>query len=394
MGFSAPTTEQPISPERWAHERELAAQGSGYNADLSEQIAQLPSFQAWVDSMQAPGFHGSGVGNSGAGRGSMTAWKALMSDMDRAGIQVPEDEMVDGYTGTVRDKSWMERHPVLGAVLVGAAVAGGGVGAAAMLGGGGAAAGAAGASALGPTSAGSMAATTAALGGSTVPAALGGAGLMPAIAGGAAAAGGAAGAAGLGPTTAGSMAATESALAGGTVPASLGGAGAMPAVGGTASTLTAAGKLAKAANSARGVGNAISNASSAAGEGRRTDARIGQDAQSVYERSLMQRAALEDAQRKDALKDVYRSSFFKNEQTGPYSAKPQSALSPEYLQGLSDLERQGAARLGVSPEYDSTKLKKLEEKEVAPAGTLEKVGSYVGPALSTAGTVAQIYGSF
>jgi len=109
-------------------------------------------------------------------------------------------------------------------ILLGAAIVGGAVAAPylipALTGGGGAAGGTA---ALGPTSAASMANTAAIAGGSTVPASLAAPGLAAAGGAGGAAAGTAA--ATLGPSTPESMAATQAVLHGSTVPASLSNAG-------------------------------------------------------------------------------------------------------------------------------------------------------------------------
>lgn len=177
MGFNAPTAEPSISSDQWDQRQRSASGAEGYNQNLTTQIQQLPSFQAWVRSLQQPGLH-----STGAGTGGTPEWKAFQADVKARGIPIPEDEIIDGSTGTVRGKTWTERHPVLSAVLITAGFAAGGVGLAALSGGGGgagaaglASAGTTGTSAaagLGPTTAGSIAGTTAAAGGSTVPAAL------------------------------------------------------------------------------------------------------------------------------------------------------------------------------------------------------------------------------
>lgn len=164
-------------------------------------------------------------------------------------------------------------------------------------------------------------------------------------------------------------------------------AGATPAIGG-ASTLSRVGEI------ARGVGSAVSNASSAAGANRREDTQIGQNAQRAYETSLDARAKLEADQRKQAEKDIYRSSFFRNERPGPYDARGLAPVSPEYLSTLSELERQGVARLQQTPQYDTRTFNPLVERNVPDASGLEKTGSWVGPTLSTiGGLVASYYGA-
>jgi hypothetical protein len=170
----------------------------------------------------------------------------------RQGIQDPRVQAAiqQGGTATVQvgdTKFHVENGQVTGytkggiwkPILLGAAVVGGAVAAPylipALTGGG----GAGGAAALGPSSAASLANTAAIAGGSTVPASL--AALTPAelaAAGGGAAAGGAGAAAALGPSTPASMAATQAVVGGSTVPASLSSAGVPAGVtGGVGSTL-------------------------------------------------------------------------------------------------------------------------------------------------------------
>lgn len=336
MPFNAPTYRGAMQPGAWERRQEAGTHAEGYDPALSADIQQLPSYQAWVQSLQRPGATGQGVGGT-------AEWKALIADLKQQGIAIPENEVLDSQTGTVRGKTWTERHPVLAGILTTAGFAGGGAALGAVLGGG-AAASAAGAGALGPTTPASMAATDIA--------AAGGSGTM---------------------------------LGGATVPAALGGSGAMPAVGSTLGT------IGKIANIGRDVGGAISNASSAAGANRRTDAQIGQNAQGTYENALLGRAALEGTQRKDALKDIYRSSFYRNEKPGPYDTKGLPQVSPEYLDSLSSLEKQGLARLKADPTYDASKFKPLEEKAIPEASGLEQAGSWVGPTLSTIGLVSKYF---
>jgi hypothetical protein len=218
--------------------------------------------------------------------------------------------------------------------------------------------------------------------------------------GGEAAAAGGAGAAGSGATAAAAEGAiaplTSSTIAplAGTMPAGLASgssaaaSGVSLAGGGTGSTL---GTVAKLANVARDAGSAVSNAGSAAGQNREDAANIGQSAQRTYESALMARAAEEAAQRKDAQKDVYRSAFFKNERPGPYDARGLAPVSPEYMATLSGLEQQGMARLKQAPQYDTTTMKPLVEKDLADPSAAEKAASWIGPTLSTIGTIASYY---
>lgn len=156
------------------------------------------------------------------------------------------------------------------------------------------------------------------------------------------------------------------------------------AVGG-GSTLGTIGKIAGA------LGNPIGKATSAATTNRQNEARIGQTGQQTYEEALMNRAKLEGDQRSQALKDIYRSSYFKNEKPGPYDTRGLSALSPEYLKSLADLEQQGTARLAAGQEYDTRKMKPLIEKDVPEPGALETAGQWAGPTLSTIAAIAGLF---
>ncbi len=212
------------------------------------------------------------------------------------------------------------------------------------------------------------------------------AGLGASLAGGAAAAGGGAAASGgLAP-----LASTPTSMAGLTLPAGVP-SGTSAALGSTGSTLGTVSRVAKAANMAGDIGERISNASGAAGNNRRDDAQFGQVAQRTYESALMDRAVLEGKQRHDADKDVYRASFFKNEKPGPYNPKTLPPVSAEYMGSLSALEQQGLERLKAPAKYDAATLKPLVEHEVEDAGTLEKVGSWVGPTLSAVSTASKYF---
>jgi hypothetical protein len=166
VALMAPTVAPQITDEQWQQRQQTGSQKDGYNAGLTAQIQQLPSFQAWLQSLQRPGLHA-----TGAGVGGTPEWHALKADIQARGIPVPENELLDSSTGTVRGKTWMERHPVLANVLVTAGFAGGGAALGAMAGGG-AAAGAAGAASGGAGTAGTIAGGSAAAGGAGVGSAI------------------------------------------------------------------------------------------------------------------------------------------------------------------------------------------------------------------------------
>lgn len=146
MAFNAPTMRGGLKPGVWDRRQQAGTQADGYDPALSAKIQALPSYQAWVRSLQVPGSTGQGVGGT-------PEWKALMADLQRQGINIPENELLDSDTGTVRGKTWMERHPVLTAVLITAGFAGGGAALGAAMGGGAVAGGAGAGVGLGETGA-------------------------------------------------------------------------------------------------------------------------------------------------------------------------------------------------------------------------------------------------
>ena len=150
-------------------------------------------------------------------------------------------------------------------------------------------------------------------------------------------------------------------------------------------------------------GKGIGAAATAAGQNRLDQEQLALQAngqniqgQSAFERELMERALLEDRQRKDSLKDVARASFFGNQPRSPYNPAGTPALSPEYRAAMDALAARGKETLAKSPMYAAGSLpglkpyqpldiKNLQGATGTRPSTLESIGKWVGPSMTVAG---------
>lgn len=96
------------------------------------------------------------------------------------------------------------------------------------------------------------------------------------------------------------------------------------------------------------------------------------------------RSAEEDRQRRTALADVYRNNWYNTRQKGPNDPMPLQQMSPEYMATLKDLSDQGKKKLAQPAQYDTGNL-----APVTP-GTMEQIGQWLSPTLSTIGAVSKI----
>lgn len=235
------------------------------------------------------------------------------------------------------------------------------------------------------------------------------AGALPAILGAGGGAGGATGAAaggalpsttvgsGFVPGIAGSagLGAEAAGVGAGVLPSTVIGTGAIPAIaapasaGGIATGGSILSNIGSQLGGLRGIGQAVSSATSAAGNTRRADTDTNVAAQSAYNSGLINRAMLEQQQRKQALADVYRNNWFTNQPRSPFNPTQRMALTPGYQQALSELEQQALARLQSAPQYATTNMPALEQYRSKP-GTLERIGSVAGPAASILGSLGKI----
>lgn len=155
----------------------------------------------------------------------------------------------------------------------------------------------------------------------------------------------------------------------------------------------------------RAAGQGIGAATTASGGNRLTQERIALDANAqnitgsnAFENAMMRRAATEADQRNQALKNVYRASYAKNPRVSPFNPAGGPKFSPEYLAALAALEGQGGAELGKAPQYNVsgmkpvTPYKPIDIRDVQGAtgtkkGTLESIGDWLSPSLSTMGSI-------
>lgn len=125
--------------------------------------------------------------------------------------------------------------------------------------------------------------------------------------------------------------------------------------------------------------------------------------QNAFEQQLIARAKDEEAQRSTALKNVYRNSIATNPRVSPYNPAGAPVYSPEYLSTLGGLSGQGAKTLSTSGQYDTSKLPALKpytpydpNSMSGPGGTqpstMQTVGNWLAPTLSTISAIAKILG--
>lgn len=194
---------------------------------------------------------------------------------------------------------------------------------------------------------------------------------------------GAAGGAGLGaaetatPFGVGGLSATSLGLP---VTAGLGTAGATG--GGVLSTIAGlAGKgsaLSKLGGLFGQTGQAIGAASTAAGQNRLDQERLGLEA-----------ASIDAAQRRAALQDVARANMMTNPRVSPFDPVGAPKYSPQYTSTLQQLAQQGTSRL-AQPSPTMTPATVQQATGTTPS-TLSKISDWVSPALTITGSLAKAF---
>ena len=158
-----------------------------------------------------------------------------------------------------------------------------------------------------------------------------------------------------------------------------------------------------------GAGTTISGATQAAGQNRLNQEQLALQAnqqnitgQSAFETEMMNRAKLEEQQRKDALKDVYRQSYVSNPRSSPYNVAGAPTYSAGYKSALSGLEQQGLSRLKTSPQYGTDvmpglkpynplDIKNLQAATGTEPSAFERIGQVAGPAMSVFDYVSRLW---
>lgn len=160
-----------------------------------------------------------------------------------------------------------------------------------------------------------------------------------------------------------------------------------------------------AADAAKAGGDAISAANTAAGQNRQDTAKLAlqgneQNIQGMgaYENALMNRAKLDQQQRNDALKNIYRQSFTTNFKGSPYNPVGPMKQSQNYIDALAMNADQGMKRLANPMAVDLTKASPirynpLDVKDIMGStgnsqGLLSKIASWAGPAMTIGGNLA------
>ena len=342
--------------------------------------------QPWyLEYLQSIGQNPNAVRLSGDQRKALERLVMQHVGVEEAGLNIDHSGNIDKVGHKLRNGliiAGIAAGGYFAAPAIAGALAGGGAGA-----GGAAAGGAAGA-------AGGAGAAGAGLAGGVLPSTIIGTGMVGPIAGGTGLAGGlgAAGAAG----------AVGAGTAAGVLPSTAIGAGYIPAVGGTGivggvgggTGVATGGSILSRLGSTQGLlknagmaGQAVSNASSAAGNTRRADTDTNVSAQSAYNQALLSRAALEQKQRDSALRDVYAAGYFRDMPRSPYNpVQTPRGVSQNYLQALGGLEGQAMQRLQQGPQYGTNQMAPLNPYATR-AGIGERIGNWVGPALSIAGAM-------
>ncbi len=172
---------------------------------------------------------------------------------------------------------------------------------------------------------------------------------------------------------------------GGIVPG-LATASALPTALGTTGAIASAVKpglstIDRVANILGAGGKAVGDATTAAGNNRidaDTAARL------AAHQNVTDKAAQETAQRSQADADrqaIYRYNVANNPVNSPNNPRPQT-ISPEMLAGLSDMEKQALMRVQAGPAP-------YVPYQPKPASTLEQIGNYASPIMSTIGTISK-----
>ncbi len=162
---------------------------------------------------------------------------------------------------------------------------------------------------------------------------------------------------------------------------------------------------------AGGVGSAIGKASTAAGNNALDQEQLGLQANgqnvvgnNAFENQLMARAKEDDSQRSTALKNAYRASYANNPRVSPFDPVGAPKYSADYLSTLGALSDQAKAKLSTASPYDTNAMPALKPyKDINPAdvqgatntkpGTLQTMGNWLSPALTTAQLIAQMWGN-
>lgn len=335
--------------------------GIGTDAEV-DQANQFARAQPWYQAMLAQwGQDPSNV------RLDSREQELLLDELRQRGIAVSDHFEID-QSGNITPKSGLGKKLLIGAAIGGAALTGLGL------------------AGIGPMAGMFGTGAAAAEAGGVLPSTTIGSGFVPAIAGG------------TGLTTAG----VAGGVAGATGAAGAVGAGALQKVG---SALGAKG----VGSLLSGIGQGVGSATTAAGNNALEQEKLALDAnalntsgQSAFVNELLSMADTEGAQRKTALRDLYRSSYVDHPSVSPYNPVGAPVLSDQYRTAVKQLGDQGSSMLAKplaydvasmpSPSFTPINIKDVQGATNTKPGALQKIGNWVGPALTTTGKILGLFG--
>ncbi len=110
----------------------------------------------------------------------------------------------------------------------------------------------------------------------------------------------------------------------------------------------------------------------------------------------MARAKKEQEDRKNALANIYRSSMAANPRVSPYNIVGAPKYSQDYLDALNTTANQGKEQINSPMQYGSSSLPPLVPykpyKPDTDPSTMQTIGNWLSPTLSTIGAIAKLYG--
>lgn len=158
-----------------------------------------------------------------------------------------------------------------------------------------------------------------------------------------------------------------------------------------------------------GAGQAVGAATTAAGQNALDQEKLALDAnqqnitgQSAFVNELLNMANEEAAQRKTALRDVYRSSFMANPRVSPFDPSGGPVLSDQYKTVAGGLGDQGAGILSnplaynvatmPKPTFTPINIKDVQGSTNTKPGALQNIGNWLSPALTVGGKIVNLFG--
>ncbi len=118
---------------------------------------------------------------------------------------------------------------------------------------------------------------------------------------------------------------------------------------------------------------------------------INNNATANYETERERLSQIEATQRGTDQTNLARASYLRNPRVSPFDPAGAPVQSPEYMQGLSEIEKQALARLKTPLTYDPANIAPTKPTPYVPNTTMstaQKVGNVAAPALTIAGALA------